>query len=206
LEGLECPAEKIHKIYSAWDMHAFTYVTHLRRSGEPTRVLSVARLVEKKGVEYVIRAVALARCHHPNLRYDVVGDGPLRPRLEALIAALGLEGVVTLHGAQPPAEVQRMMAKAHIFAHASVTTAEGDEEGQGVVLVEAQASGIPVIATQHGPFEEMVVDGVTGLLVPSADPAALREAIERLLGYLHSNSLRRPLVVLSPQPLHLKPY
>jgi colanic acid/amylovoran biosynthesis glycosyltransferase len=180
LEALGCPSEKIHKVYSAWDMDTFAAVPHPRRPGEPIRVLTVARLVEKKGVEYAIQAVGLARRTHPHLRLDIVGDGPLRPQLEALIGQLGLGDAVTLHRARPSHEVAHLMAQAHIFTLPSVTAASGDEEGQGVALVEAQATGLPVVATLHGPFPEVILDGITGFLVPERDPAALADRLVHL--------------------------
>ncbi len=177
LEALGCPSEKIHKAYESWDMKTFAAGPHLRRPGEPIRVLTVARLVEKKGVEYAIQAVALARRTHPPLFLDIVGDGHLRPQLEALIRHLNLGDAVTLHGALPSPEVARMMAQSHIFTLPSVTAASGDEEGLGVALVEAEASGLPVVATLHGPFPEVVLDGVTGFLVPERDPGALADRL-----------------------------
>jgi colanic acid/amylovoran biosynthesis glycosyltransferase len=143
-------------------------------------VLTVARLVEKKGVAYAIQALALARRTHPQLRLEIVGDGPLRPQLEALVGQLGQGAAVTFHGARPSHEVAHLMGQAHIFTLPSVTAASGDEEGQGVALVEAQATGLPVVATRHGPFPEVVRDGVTGFLVPERDPGALAERLIEL--------------------------
>jgi colanic acid/amylovoran biosynthesis glycosyltransferase len=181
LERLGCPPGKIHKLYSAWDMHAFPYMPHPRLSCQPARVLTVGRLVEKKGTEYAIHAVARARETCPHLRLDIVGDGPLRPHLAALVSRLGLDTVVTLHGACAHEDVQRLMAEAHVFMLPSVTAVDGDEEGQGVALVEAQATGLPVLATQHGPFPEVVMDGVSGYLVPERDPVVLAERLIYLI-------------------------
>jgi len=181
LVQLGCPAEKIHTVYSAWDMEAFAFAEHPRQPTDLMRVLTVGRLVEKKGIEYAIRAVALARESHPHIRYDIIGEGVLRARLERLIAALGLGEHVILHGARTSAEVRQMMAVAHAFLLPSVTAADGDEEGQGVALVEAQATGLPVLATQHGPFPEVVGDGVTGFLVPERDHRALAERLISLI-------------------------
>jgi colanic acid/amylovoran biosynthesis glycosyltransferase len=177
LEALGCPSQKIHKAYESWDMDAFVAKPHPRRPGEPIRVLTVARLVEKKGTEYAIQALALARRTHPQLRLEIVGDGPLRPRLEALIGQLDQCDAVTLHGTLPTPEVAELMARSHIFTLPSVTAASGDEEGLGVALVEAQAAGLPVVATHHGPFPEVVLDGITGFLVPERDPGALAQKL-----------------------------
>ena len=183
LAQLGCPDQKLHQLSSAWDMDAFPFTLHPRQPHAPIRLLSVGRLVEGKGIAYAIRAVALLRDTVPHLRYDIVRDGPLRSGLQRLIAELGLSDAVTLHGAWSSEEVQRTMAAAHLFVHACVTSREGDEEGQGMVLVEAQASGLPVVATRHGPFPEVVQDGLSGYLVPERDPAALADRLAYLIAH-----------------------
>jgi colanic acid/amylovoran/stewartan biosynthesis glycosyltransferase WcaL/AmsK/CpsK len=170
---LGCPVDMIDKVYPAWDMANFPFAVHSRAQGQPMRVLTVARLVEIKGIEDGIRAVALLRQINSNVRYDIVGDGPLRERLQALIDSLDLRETVTLHGAQPRAYVGRMMGNAHVFLLSSVTTQAGSQEGLGVALLEAQATGLPVIATDHGAFPEVVVHGETGFLVPERTPEQL---------------------------------
>lgn len=180
---LGCAPGKISKVPAAWDIEGFPLVEHCQGPGEPVRILTVARLVEIKGVEYAIRAMAQVRDRVKDraVRYDIVGEGPLRPRLEALVSQLDLGDCLMLHGAAPIEKVRAFMAAAHVFVHASVTTPEGDEEGQGVVLVEAQASGLPVIATRHGPFAEVVAPNVSGFLVPERDPTALADRIVMLI-------------------------
>lgn len=177
VEMLGCPPENVTRITPYWDMASFPYHPHARPAGEPFRVLTVARLVDIKGVDDGIRAVALARRTHPDIRYDIVGDGPLRAELEALIHRLGVEGAVTLRGAQPHAMVSRLIDDAHAFLAPSRTTPTGAEEGFGVALLEAQSAGLPVIATQHGAFPEVVAHGETGFLAPERAP-------ERLARYL----------------------
>ncbi|MEO7685210.1 MAG: glycosyltransferase [Gemmatimonadaceae bacterium] len=125
--------------------------------------------VEKKGFEYSIRAVARVRDVGPGLRYDIVGDGPLHQQLENLIRELGVERKVFLHGSQTGEVVQRMMAEAHLFVLASVTAANGDQEGTPVSLLEAQASGLPVLSTWHSGIPEVVLHEQTGFLVAERD-------------------------------------
>lgn len=175
VELLGCPPEKIIRITPYWDMAGFPYRPHTWREGEPFRALSVARLIDIKGIDDGIRAVALARQAHPEIamRYDIIGAGPLRAELEALIHRLDLDTVVTLHGAQNSATVRRMMASAHAFMLPSRKTATGAEEGFGVTLLEAQSAGLPVITTQHGAFPEVVAHGETGFLAPERAPDAL---------------------------------
>ena len=147
------------------------------------RVLTVARLVEKKGVEDALAAIALVRKTHPDVHYDVVGDGPLRARIEAHIDALDLRETVTLHGAQSSAYVRHMMDDAHVFLLPSVTARSGDEEGLPVVLLEAQAAGLPIVSTLHAGIPEEVVHGETGFLVPEHTP----EQLAHWLVYLANN-------------------
>jgi colanic acid/amylovoran biosynthesis glycosyltransferase len=114
------------------------------------------------------------------VRYDIVGDGPLRDKLAALIGELGLADAVTLHGARDSAFVVQLMAKAHLAVLASVSI-EGDAEGQGLFLQEAQACGLPVVATHHGALPEGMAPGKSGFLLPERDPAALAERLAFLV-------------------------
>lgn len=179
--ALGCPQDKLAVITPQWDMARFDYQAPDRQAGEPFRALSVARLVDKKGIDDAVQAVALARRTHPELRYDIVGDGPQRPALESLIQTLGQGDTITLHGAQPPATVSQMMRRAHALLAPSRLSADGDEEGLGVVLLEAQAAGVPVIATRHGPFPEIVTHGETGLLTAERAPEELARSLDLLL-------------------------
>ncbi len=149
-------------------------------SVEPGLVLHVGRLVEKKGTSVLLDAFAAVRARHPAARLVVIGDGPLRSRLERQAAELG-DGVRFL-GALPPEAVARWMQRAWLIAAPSVTARDGDAEGLPTVLVEAAASGLPAVATRHSGNAEIVDDGVTGMLVPEGDPRALAGAIIVLLG------------------------
>ncbi len=177
LVSLGCPALKVHTLPMGVDPAEFPFQERTLAPGETVRVLTVGRLVEKKGIEYSIRAVAAAREKHPNIRYDIIGDGPLRPALEALAKQLGLDEVVFFHGAHASDYVKRMIGTAHLFVLASVTASDGGEEGQGLVLQEAQASGLPVLATNHNGFPESILPDRSGYLVPERDAAALAERL-----------------------------
>jgi colanic acid/amylovoran biosynthesis glycosyltransferase len=180
LLAIGCPPERIglHRIGVDTDRFSFAPRTHT--PGEPIRLLTTARLVEKKGLEYAIRAVAIAGARVPGLRYTIVGDGPLRERLQKLIAELGLGERVELAGWRNQDEVRRLYAESQLFCLASVTASDGDEEGQGLVLQEAQAMGLPVVCTRHNGFPEGMRDGESGLLVPERDVEALAAAIVEL--------------------------
>ena len=147
--------------------------------GQPVRILSIGRLVEVKGHEFLIRAMAELRKKHPEVHCDIIGDGPLRPQLQALIDQLALPNV-TLHGSRAGAAVRQMIAESHLLVMGSVSV-EGDQEGQGLVLQEAQASGLPVLATRHGALPEGMLDGRSGFLVPEKDVAAMAGKLEYLV-------------------------
>jgi colanic acid/amylovoran biosynthesis glycosyltransferase len=182
VETLGCPASKLHLLPVGLDLAAFSFGAHGRHGNESVRLLTVARLVEIKGHEFVLRAVARVRAQHPELRYDIVGDGPLRKKLEALIGELGLRDAVTLHGACEGGFVRELMKKAHLAVLASVSI-EGDQEGQGLFLQEAQACGLPVVATQHGALPEGLLPDQSGFLVPERDLDALAERLKFLVSH-----------------------
>ena len=141
--------------------------------GETVKIITVARLVEKKGLEYSIKAVAKVFKSYPNIEYYLVGDGELRPKLLQLIKFLGLGEKVKLLGWMDEEEVRRLYQDTHIFILSSVTASDGDMEGQGLVLQEAQAMGLPVLSTLHNGIPDGVLDGKSGFLVPEKDVDAL---------------------------------
>jgi glycosyltransferase involved in cell wall biosynthesis len=149
------------------------------RAAGPFELLFVGRLVERKGVQYLLRALA-SLSGRRSVRLRVVGDGPMRAELEAQAHALGLAEVVEFDGFVERAELSRRFAGCDAFVLPAVFDAKGDVEGLGVVLVEALSYGKPVIASAAGGIVDVVRDGETGLLVPPGDVSALAGAIEAL--------------------------
>ena len=182
---LGCPPEKLRQLPVGLDLDIFPFVARVRQAHEPVRLLTVARLVEIKGHQYALHAVARLRARHRDVCYDVVGDGPLRRELEQLVAELDLGDAVTLHGARDGTFVRKLMAQSHLALLASVNV-EGDAEGQGLFLQEAQACGLPVVATQHGALPEGMVPGESGFLVPERDVEALAERLAFLVTHPES--------------------
>jgi colanic acid/amylovoran biosynthesis glycosyltransferase len=180
LEQLGCPAGKVRLLRMPVDVASFPFRARELRAGEPLRLVSVGRLVEKKGHATTLRALARRRAELTPFRLDVIGGGPLEQDLATLARGLGLEGVVTLHGALEGAAVRRLLDEAHVFVLASHTASSGDGEGAPVALAEALACGLPVVSTLHGGIPEVVLDGHSGLLAREADVDALGLALVRM--------------------------
>ena len=180
LTGLGCPNAKIRNLPVGFNPDDFTFIARRLEPGKPVRILTVARLVEIKGYDYMLRALAELRNQAANIRYDIVGDGPLRESLQALTAELGLSDIVYFHGARSEEDVRELLSEAHLFMLCSVSV-NGDEEGQGLVLQEAQACGLPIIATRHGAFCEGIAPENHYWLVPERDPAGLALKLQNLI-------------------------
>jgi colanic acid/amylovoran biosynthesis glycosyltransferase len=126
-----------------------------------------------------LRAMKLVQRTHPQCRLTIIGEGPLRPPLEALAKQLNLG--CEFSGAQPAAIVRESLRRARIVCVPSVTAANGDSEGLPTVVAEALATGVPVVSTRHAGIPEIVIPNVTGLLVPERDAGALADALRLLL-------------------------
>jgi glycosyltransferase involved in cell wall biosynthesis len=172
------PADRTILHYNGVDLDAFRPA---ERGPEPGLILHVGRLVEKKGTHLLIRALAEVRRARPDARLAVVGDGPLRPRLEAQAASLGLGGSISFLGSRPASEVADWMRRAWLLAAPSLTAGDGDAEGLPTVLAEAAACGLPAIGSRHSGIPEAIVDGGTGFLVPEGAVEPLARHIAGLL-------------------------
>jgi colanic acid/amylovoran biosynthesis glycosyltransferase len=182
LQLLGCPPAKIRKLSYGIDLDKFPFHPRLPPGDDLVRIVTVARLVEKKGVEYVLRAFAQVRLKHPKVRYDIIGDGPLRDSLHQLACELRVNDIVQFHGALNSNAVRALLDQAHLFVLASVTAQDGDQEGTPVSLLEAQAAGLPVISTLHSGIPEIVCDGETGWLVPERSVDGLTERLNWAIG------------------------
>jgi colanic acid/amylovoran biosynthesis glycosyltransferase len=176
-----CDPAKIFLFKLGTDLTKFDFRERRIDSDGATRLITVARLVEKKGLEYSIKAVANLVRQFPKLEYRIVGDGRLRHDLSLLIERLNLQKNVTLVGWKTQEEVRQLFAESHIFVLASVMSSDGDFEGQGMVLQEAQAMGLPVVCTNHNGFPESILDGQSGFLVPERDVHALSTKLAELI-------------------------
>lgn len=148
------------------------------------RILLVALLTPIKGVPYLLWALHILKKKRNDFFLDIVGDGPNREEYERLSVELGIDDKVCFHGIKSKQEVAEFMRKGHFFVLPSLG------ETFGVVLIEAMASGLPIIATQVGGIPEIVNEKL-GILVPSKDPEALAEAIENMLDHFHEYPVDR---------------
>lgn len=151
------------------------------------RILSVGRYVEKKGFTHLIEACRLLRSRGEKFECLIVGGGPLEAELQAQIVQAGLADAVQLLGPRPQEEVRQLLATASVFVLACVPEAGGGSDNLPTVIMEAMAAGIPIISTKIAGVPEMMEDSVEGLLVEPADPAALSEAIARILNHEELN-------------------
>lgn len=174
------PQEKLVVHYTGVDCGQFTPLESDKR--DPALIIFVGRLVEKKGCEYLVRAMGMMAAHRElstPARLVVIGDGPLRQDLKALSRLLNVNAQFL--GAQPFEVVREWIGKARVLCNPSVTAADGDSEGFGMVFTEAQAMGTPVVSSHHGGIPEAVCDGKTGLLAPERDVTTLASHLHRFL-------------------------
>jgi glycosyltransferase involved in cell wall biosynthesis len=149
-------------------------------TGEP-RILTVGRLVEKKGHDTLIRAAAILRDRGVPFTLRIAGDGLEWPRLQRLVHSLSLGDRVIFLGPLTPAEVRAEYASASVFALACRTLANGDRDGLPNVVLEAMTHGLPVVSTRQSGIAEAVEHGSTGLVAEPEDPGALAAALECVL-------------------------
>ncbi|MDQ3314219.1 MAG: glycosyltransferase, partial [Verrucomicrobiota bacterium] len=127
---------------------------------------------------------------HPRIHYEIVGDGPLRGELSALIDSLGVRDKIVLTGWRTGEDISRILDDADILVAPSVTATNGDQEGIPVTIMEAMSTGLPVVSTWHSGIPELVRDRVSGLLAPERDVAALTS---HLLALIERPELRREM-------------
>ncbi len=169
---------KTHRVFNGIALAGFPPRVAL---AGPPRILSVGRLVEKKGFPTLLAACALLRDRGVGFRCDIVGDGPLRATLTTQIAALGLSAQVALLGPRPQSEVRQLLATARVFALAAQREGDGGSDNLPTVLMEAMAAAVPVVSTRVAGIPEMVVEGETGHLVAEQDAPAFADALALFL-------------------------
>ena len=174
---------KLFRVYHGLDASLFRCAPSHTPPREPQEavILSVARLVEKKGLDDLLAAVEILRLRGRRLRLEIIGTGPLRETLKAQAKHLGLEDRVKLLGAQPYEAVCRAYQRASVFALPCRVAADGDRDGIPNVLLEAVASGVPVVSTPVSGIPELIECDRSGLLVEPNNPDMLADALDRVL-------------------------
>ena len=157
-------------------------------SGAPFRLVCACRIEPKKGLIYLVEAMAILRQRGRHVELHLLGaadDNPVSRdyagELDGLIARLGLGGIVHREGRKTGDEVRAFFSRSHLFVAPFIETDTGDKDGIPTVLLEAMAAGLPVVATDAGSITEVIDDGTDGILVRQRDPKALADAIERML-------------------------
>ena len=181
LVKLHCNEKKIIVHHMGINLEKFKFFERRKKTGESIKILTVGRLVEKKGHEYAIRAIAKIIKKNINIEYIIAGEGPLRNKLEDLVSELDIKSYINFLGAVEHDEVLKLFQQAHIFILPSITASSGDQEGIPVVLMEASATGLPIISTYHTGIPEAVIDDKSGFLVPEKDVDILAEKLEYLI-------------------------
>lgn len=172
---------KVRTIYHGLDVSQFGFRLPTKADCDEPIILSVARLIEKKGLGDLIAAADILRHRGRAFHVEIIGSGPQRETLQAQAKRLGLAERVRLAGSQTHDAVCLAYQRASLFVLPCVVASDGDRDGIPNVLLEAMASGVPVVSTPISGIPELIEPGLDGLLVPPNNPTALAEAIDMLL-------------------------
>jgi len=177
LKELGCPPEKIRLNRTGIPLGDFPLRERRTPEGGQWHFVQACRLIPKKGIATALRAFAGFHREYPRARFTLAGEGPMKREIEELARGLGVAGAVELRGFLAQADLLRLYGEAHFFVHPSEITADQNQEGVPNSMLEAMATGLPVLATLHGGIPEAVESGQTGLLVPERDDTALLRAM-----------------------------
>ena len=180
LLALGCPKEKLRINRTGIPLDQFAWVVRQIPDDGAWHFVQACRLIEKKGLDDAIHAFARFAKDKPSAKFTIAGEGPLLGPLENLRDELGLTRQITFAGFLKGTDLSRLYHDAHIFIHPSRFTSDQNQEGIPNSMLEAMATGLPVLATQHGGIPEAVRNGTTGILVAERDRDALHDAMVRL--------------------------
>lgn len=180
LESLGCPREKIRLHRAGIPVTRIPVYPRQPPEDGAWRCVQACRLIPKKGLLTTLHAFASFVREHPHASLTIPGRGPMLEELRALAAALGIGHRVFFIDFVTSEELFAIYAEAHLFLHPSELAPDGNQEGVPNAMLEAMATGMPVLATRHGGIPEAVEDGVSGMLVAEKDAAGLAAAMEEL--------------------------
>ena len=181
LVELDCDPEKIRLNRTGIPLEEFPYLARRAPADGAWTIVQACRLVRKKGLSTALRAFAKFARAYPRARFVIAGEGPLRQELEQLVAQLNLRSAVIFAGFLNQSELRDLFERAHVFMHPSELPPDSNQEGIPNSMLEAMASGLPVVATRHGGIPEAVTDGVDGWLVPERDHEMLTISLCKLV-------------------------
>lgn len=174
------PVEKVHELYTGLILKNFYFKERSYRSGEKFKIVFIGRFVEKKGVPDLLRATGIVVKSHPHIEVHVFGGGndfKLNEEIKHIVREEGIEPHVIFHGMTSNNIVRKMLYDMHLSVQLSKTATNGDTDDLPVAILEAQATGLPVVSTRHVGIPDGVLDGETGFLVPEGDYRAAAEKI-----------------------------
>jgi colanic acid/amylovoran biosynthesis glycosyltransferase len=180
LAELGCHPDKIRMNRTGIPLGGFPSVEHSFPTDGRWSLVQACRLVPKKGLFTTLEAFSLFRRTYPSAHLTIAGDGPLHEPIAKRVQQLQIDGSVTLAGFLDQARLRSLFQQAHLFVHPSYATEDGNQEGVPNSMLEAMATGLPVVATRHGGIPEAVEDGKQGYLVAEKDAAGLAAALLKL--------------------------
>jgi colanic acid/amylovoran biosynthesis glycosyltransferase len=181
LENWGCPREKMRLNRTGIPLEAFPFAAREIPYDGSWQFVQACRLIAKKGLKTTLQAFANFHGFNPNSRLVIAGDGPMKEQLAEMARDLGVQHAVELRGFLDQAALAKLYAESHVFVHPSEMTKDQNQEGVPNSMLEAMATGLPVLATQHGGIPEVVTHGTHGLLVPEGDHEALFQAMFRCI-------------------------
>ncbi len=177
LVSLGAPPEKV--VYNPYGVDPAVF-RGANPGAAPPHFIGVGRFIDKKAPHLTILAFAEVARKVPEARLELIGDGPLQEACRLQARSLGIEGAVTFPGVLPHAEVQQRMQAARALVQHSLRPSHGDSEGTPLSILEAGASGLPVVSTYHAGIPDVVLDGETGLLVEEGDVEGMARRMVQL--------------------------
>src|SRR3984893_10314430 len=195
-----CPREKLRINRTGIPLDEFPVVERQAPSNGRWRIIQACRLIPKKGVATSLRAFAVFKKDFPNAEFFIAGKGPLQPELEMLAAGLGISKDVHFVGFLSQSKLLGLYLSSHLFVHPSETPPDENQEGIPNSILEAMATGLPILATRHGGIAEAVEHGRSGVLVSEEDHIGLARAMKEIAvapGALYEMGMRARMIVAS---------